>query len=175
MEKGTVLYKAMEKYRRKFLIINLVVLAFFIAFTVWRMPYLKTWWFGSTKLDVQRFLNDTKTFTIDEVTELDRHETKEPESYYYKDVSYWQGDKYLFDISVDNIQKTDIVYKSTISVSEKNTIEYESARIYLADIGGRKTAVIANPDQKLNKKIKTVKSAYYFSYTACITEDAKFG
>lgn len=29
--------------------------------------------------------------------------------------------------------------------------------------------------EKLNKKIKTVKSAYYFSYTACITEDAKFG
>ncbi len=29
--------------------------------------------------------------------------------------------------------------------------------------------------EKLNQKIKPVKSAYYFSYTACITEDAKFG
>ncbi len=29
--------------------------------------------------------------------------------------------------------------------------------------------------EKLNRKIKTVKSAYYFSYTACVTEDAKFG
>ena len=29
--------------------------------------------------------------------------------------------------------------------------------------------------EKLNNKIKTVKSVYYFSYTACITEDAKFG
>lgn len=27
--------------------------------------------------------------------------------------------------------------------------------------------------EKLNKKIKTVKSAYYFSYSACITQDAK--
>ena len=29
--------------------------------------------------------------------------------------------------------------------------------------------------EKLNKKIKTVKSAYYFSYSACITEETKFG
>ena len=29
--------------------------------------------------------------------------------------------------------------------------------------------------EKLNKKIKTVKSAYYFSYSACITEDSKCG
>lgn len=29
--------------------------------------------------------------------------------------------------------------------------------------------------EKLNQKIKTVKSAYYFSYTACITEDTKLG
>ncbi len=29
--------------------------------------------------------------------------------------------------------------------------------------------------EKLNNKIKTVKSAYYFSYSACITKDAKFG
>lgn len=29
--------------------------------------------------------------------------------------------------------------------------------------------------EKLNEKIKPVKTAYYFSYSACVTEDAKFG
>ncbi len=29
--------------------------------------------------------------------------------------------------------------------------------------------------EELNKKIKTVKTAYYFSYSACVTEESKFG
>ena len=153
MKQYTILYGAVKKYRRKFLICNIIFLALIAAFTFWRLPYLKTEFFGSTELDEKMFLSECGTFTIDEIIELDRHDNKEPETYYYKDICYWQNGSYLFDIDVDSLKKTGIIYKSTVKISDNNSIEYESAEIYLADIGGKKTAVIAEPDKKYGKTV----------------------
>lgn len=153
MKKDTLLYKGMKKYRRKFLVILIFFAVLLIAFTIWRLPYIKTQICGAVDLDVNRFLSETETFSIDDVIELNRHESKEPESYYYKDISYWQGDNYLFKMEVDSLKETGIVYSNKISVSENNTVEYESAVIYTAEIGGRKTVVIASPHEKCEKSI----------------------
>ncbi len=153
LKKDTLLYKAMKKYRKKFLVYLLIALALLCAFAIWRFPYIKTKMFGATQLDTEEFLKNTQTFTIDGVTELDRHDPKEPDSYYYKAISYWQKNSYLFDMTVDSIEKTGIIYSSKIELNEKNMIEYESAEIYLAELGGRKIAVIALPHQKYGKHL----------------------
>lgn len=153
MKKDTLLYRGMKKYRRKFLTILMFFLILLIGFTIWRLPYIKTQICGAVDLDVNRFLSETETFSIDDVIELDRHEPKEPDAYYYKDISYWQGNNYRFNLKVDSLKKTGIVYSNKVSVSENNTIEYESAEIYMAEIGGRKTAVLATPHEKCTKNM----------------------
>lgn len=152
MQKESVLYKAMEKYRRKFLLYNVIVLVLLILFTVWRYPYIRTEISGSTPLDMERYLSETGTFDIDELIELTRHEPKQPEQYYYKDITYWQDNRYLFDIKATNVRRTDIVFTSTYTAGNEK-YEYVTAEIWYAEAGGRTFAVIANPDTKYKEKL----------------------
>lgn len=154
MDKNSVLYKAMKKYRLKFLIINILATALLIAFAMWKMPYLKTKTFGASALDAERFLSETGTFTVDELVELDRHEAKEPSNLCTRTESYWQGDKYLFNIKVNSAEETGIVYKNKISMGNGDPVEYPSAEIYLAECYGRTFAVIAQPGIKPTGTVK---------------------
>ena len=152
MQKDTVLYKAMVKYRIKNLIYNIIVLVLLVMFTVAKLPYIKTEINGATPLDMERYLKETGTFKIDELIELTRHEPKEPESFYHKAVTYWQEDKYLFDIEIESAKKTDINFTSSYKIGE-NEYEYISAEVWYVTAGGRTFAVIANPDETFKNKL----------------------
>ena len=152
MQKDTVLYKAMVKYRIKNLIYNIIVLVLLVMFTVAKLPYIKTEINGATPLDMERYLKETGTFKIDELIELTRHEPKEPESFYHKAVTYWQEDKYLFDIEIESAKKTDINFTSSYKIGE-NEYEYISAEVWYVKAGGRTFAVIANPDETFKNKL----------------------
>lgn len=154
MQKEGFIYNSMKKYRRKFTVCMIVATALMIAFVIWRFPYIKTEFLGAKQLDVNKFLNDTSTFTIDETISLDRHDTKSPEAYYYKEMTYWQGNTFFFKINTENVKDTNITYTSKVKISSNNFYEYESAHIFLAEINGRKTAVIALPNQKIGKTIE---------------------
>ena len=152
MQKDTVLYKAMVKYRRKNLIYNIIVLVLLVMFTVAKLPYIKTEINGSTLLDMERYLSETGTFAIDELVELTRHEVKEPESFYHKSITYWQDDAYLFDIEIDSAEKTDINFTSSYKIGESE-YEYVSSEIWYAKAGGRTFVVIANPNENIKNKL----------------------
>lgn len=152
MEKDSVLYKAMVKYRRKFLIWNIILLVLLILFTVWRYPYIKTEISGAVPLDMDRYLSETATFTVDEIIVLGRHEPKEPERYYHKNITYWQDDSYLFDVEIDKAEKTDIAFTSSYTIGQE-VYEYVSAEIWFAEAGGRNFVVIANPGEEFKNKL----------------------
>lgn len=153
MNKDNILYKAMKKYRRKFLFINIISLCLLMLFIILKYPYLRTEMRGASELDIDRLLSETDVFVIDELIELDRHESKSPETIFGRSTSYWQDDRYLFEIKADTIEDTGIVYTEKISMSQGKPIEYESARVYLAKCAGRSFAVIAPPGAELTSPV----------------------
>lgn len=154
MEKNSFLYKSMTKYRFKFLIINVVLTLLYFAFIAWKMPYIKTEMHGSTPLDEAKFAAQTKNFTISEPFELDRHEEKQPTSIFSRRESYWQGDKYFFEMKISNIRETGAVFKSKMSMGQSKAIEYETAKVYLAECGGKTVAIITNPNDTPKSTVK---------------------
>ena len=62
------------------------------------MPYLKTAWQGATPLDMERFNSEVEDITVDKFVELTRKDRTTPDGAYLKKTSYWQDDKYLFEI-----------------------------------------------------------------------------
>lgn len=153
MNKDSVLYKAMARYRIKFLIINLVLTVMLISYTVAKLPYLKTAWFGETPLKTERFLKETKTITVDRKIELGRKDRRNPDGSYLKKSSYWQDDKYLFELSLENLQKTDVSYEGTVSINEEETKIKTIYELYVAQIGGRNVAVLAFSGQEVKEKM----------------------
>jgi len=147
MQKGTVLYKSMAKYRIKFLVCNLILLVLLVSFTVSKMPYIKAEIFGPKPLDMERFLNETDTLVIDELVELDRHEEKQPKGSYFKETSYWQDDVYFFNVKTEKMKKTDISFSGKLEY-EGTSMEYEIADIWYAEAGGRTFAVIGQPGKE---------------------------
>lgn len=147
MQKGTVLYKAMAKYRRKFFVCNLILLVLLVSFAAIKMPYIKAEIFGAKPLDMERFLSETDILVIDELVELDRHDEKLPNGYYFKENSYWQDDVYFFDIKIEKAEKTNISFSNKLEY-EGTSIEYPIADIWYAEAGGRTFVVIGEPDKK---------------------------
>jgi len=166
MQKGTYLYKAMAKHRRKFLIVNCVLLALLTWFTVAKLPYLKAEIFGPKPLDMDRFLSETDTFKIDELIELDRHDNANPESSYFRQTSYWQDDVYLFDIKTDEMEKTDISFVNVLDYAD-SSVEIPLADIWYAKSGGRNFVVIGKPGKEYTGTI----SGYIVKPTVAITSE----
>lgn len=154
MNKQGYVYKSMEKYRRKFALICGVIFVLWVLFTVAKWPYIRTKMFGAVALDESEYLSETGTKTLTEPLVLDRHETKEPTSIYSKQNSYWQDGRYLFNMNISNIKKTDVEFTSVLEVSSSQKLEYPTAVIYIADLAGKTTVIIAEPEQKLSDNIQ---------------------
>ncbi len=153
MKKEGIMYKAMARYRIKFLIINLVLTVMFISYTVSKLPYLKTAWFGETPLKTERFLKETGTISVDKKIELGRKDRANPDGSYLKKSSYWQDDKYRFELRLKNIQKTNVSYKGTVSINEEETKIKNIYDLYMAELGGRNVAVLAFSDQEIKENM----------------------
>jgi len=162
VEKNSVLYKSMSRYRIKFLVINIILTLLFVFYTANKLPYLKTAWFGESPLDVQRFLEETSTITVDELVELTRKDRRNPDACYLKQTSYWQDDAYRFIINADSIEETDIVFKGKMTTASSEVVYQDMYRLCFAEIGGRKVAVLAFANQEFEKNM-----------TACIVHMQK--
>ena len=162
MNKDTVLYKGMSRYRIKFLVIILLLTVMFALYFVNKLPYLKAAWFGPSELDIERFASETDVIKVDKLVELTRKDRKNPDASYLKKTSYWQGDNYRFVLEADKIEKTDKVFKGKIAPPSGDVMEVDMYNLYIAELNGRKAAVLAFSDQKVDKRM-----------TACIVHMQK--
>ena len=162
MKKDGLLYKNMARCRINFLIINILLTVLFIFYTVNKMPYLKTAWGGPGELDVERFLSETSVIEIADYVELTRKDRNTPDASYIRETSYWQDDIYTFTLKADNLEKTDVVFKGTVTNFSGETMEEDMYELYFAEIGGRKAAVLAFAGQEVSKDM-----------TACIVHMQK--
>ncbi len=155
MQKGTLLYKEMSRYRIKFLIINILLTVLYVMFVIGKMPYLKTEFGGPSELDTARFISETQTTVIDEVVELGRKDHKTPDASLVRSTSYWQDDRYYFTIKADSVTDTDKTFKGTMGGSSTGTEakEYDLYKLYMAQIDGRNVTVIAYANQKVTKNM----------------------
>lgn len=170
MQKDKYLYKEMNRYRTKYLIINIVITLLFLAFTISKLPYLMTSVNGAVPLDTERFAKECKTFTMDSVTELGRKDTKNPDNNCFRSNSYWQDNTYLFSVTPDLVTDTGKVFSQEIEVMSGVKETVDVYRVFLADIDGVKVPVItfanAKPDKfegymtELSKVIKASVSEY---------------
>ena len=170
MQKDKYLYKEMNLYRKKYLVINIVITILFIIFTSAKLPYLLTKVKGATPLDTERFAKECETFTMDTVTELGRKDTKHPDNNCFRSNSYWQDNTYLFSVVPDSVTDTGKVFSQEIEGMSGVKETVDVYRVFLADIGGVKVPVItyanAKPDKfegyltELSKVIKASVSEY---------------
>ncbi len=161
MEKDKYVYKAMAHYRTKFLIINILVTVLFVMFTMSKMPYLKTAFFGPSPLDVDRLVKDSGITVIDELTELGRKDHKTPDEAIYTTNSYRQDDVYRYTLTSDS-DPVDIKTFTTVMGEGNEAREVEMYKVYLTELGGRDTAILAYANWKPSRNM-----------TACITHMQK--
>lgn len=150
MNKEGFLYKGMAKYRFKLLTVNLILLLLFIIYTINILPYLKTSFTGPKALDTERFLKETSAITIDKPIELGRKDHKLPDMSLVKDNTYWQGDVYDFVIDTPSLKPVGETFKGVNNITGKETEMY---KVYMTELGGRKAAVLAYPEEITDKKI----------------------
>ena len=170
MQKDGLIYKKMKRYRRKYLIINIVCTILYLAFITWRFPYIRTQMTGSTALDESRFIAETGTMVIDEVIELGRKETKTPESACFRDSSYWQDGRYLYDMEIKDIADAGKSFTSTIDTGMGEPQEVEVYKVYTASIEGRRLAILANAKWQPTEKVTGYLSEFSRPVMAKVSE-----
>ena len=161
MEKDKYVYKAMAHYRTKLLIINVLLTILFVMFTVSKMPYLKTAFSGPSPLDTDRLIRESGTTVIDELIELGRKDHKTPDEAIYTSNSYLQGDVYRYTLTADS-DPVEAKTFTTVMGEGDEAREVDMYKVYLTELGGRKTAILAYANWQPSKNM-----------TACITHMQK--
>lgn len=144
MQKDGFIYKEMKHYRRKYLVINIICTLLYLAFAIGRFPYIRTQLTGATPLDTERFAEETGTVVIDEVIELGRRESKTPDIACFKAKSYWQDNRYYYTADISDIADTGKGFTAKVSTQTGTVQEEEVYRVYVANIGDRAVAILAN-------------------------------
>ena len=151
MNKGSYLYKEMSRYRIKLVVIFVLLFAIFMADTIYRWPYIKTEHMGPTELNVEKFLEDTEMITIDKPVVLGRRDRTNPTAEHFKATSYWQGDVYSFKVKLDKVEDIGKSYQMKQKApGQKQAAVEDMYKLYTAEVGGRKAALLAFADQKIS-------------------------
>ena len=144
-----MIFKYMKRYRIKFVIIELVLIAILVAYFMWCKPYIMNIFEGASPFDEKAFASDNLTYTVEPV-EVHRNDDLKIPSYALRSWVHWQGDKYEFDIKLKDVKKTDIVFDLKTSDDTTGTQSSKAASvIYTATVGGKKVLVLAFPYDNL--------------------------
>lgn len=151
MQKNGYVYKMMAFYRRKFLLVLIITSLIFGWFTMAKMPYLRTSLKGASPLDSERFGEECALMIIKDKVELGRKDKKTPDESAFRSNSYWQDDKYLFNMKLDSVGDEIAVYTREIAIG-KETETFVVSRVYKASLAGIPVTVLAkgNWDKSLN-------------------------
>lgn len=145
INKNGIVYKHMQKHRISFAVIVALVVMLFAYTVIGSAPYISSYINGAVPLDTERYKTECKTENYPEPFEFHRGEDKSIPNYAVKGTSYWQDDKFEFEITLSDVKNTGITYTSKTTGSASSD-EVESAVIYSADIGGIQTFIITYPD-----------------------------
>ena len=147
--KGTV-YKSMKKHRLKFLVTEILLVAVLISYFCASYEYISNIFTGGVAFDEARFAKEAETIEVGETFELHRNDNVSINDYALRPDSYWQGNHYEFALNLTHAQKLGISYKNQTTLSGSDeTYDEISSNLYVADIGGIKTLVLAYPHQNL--------------------------
>ncbi len=151
MQKNGYVYKMMAFYRRKFLLVMVIISLIFGWFTMAKIPYLRTSVKGASPLDTSRFVEECETMIIKGKVELGRKDKKTPEVNVFRSNSYWQDGRYLFNIKLDSVGDEIAVYTKEIAIGNE-TETFVASKVYTAYLAGVPVTVIAkgNWDKSLN-------------------------
>lgn len=172
MNKDSFLYKNMAKYRLKYLAINIVLSILFVMYTVISLPYLKASFGGPKKLDTETFLKETDCITIDAPIELGRKDHKLPDMSLAKENTYWQGDVYDFVIDIPSATP---IGEPFTSKNDNTGANMEMYRVHMTEMGGRKIAVLAYPNTKIERKMQANLSQMQKPIASVISKTLKDG
>ena len=97
------LYSNMKRGRRNLVFITIILYTLFFVYTNSIMPYLMAKAYGPSPLNFERFINDVDTFYVNPSNETEHEYVIDPISpHTTPDDTYWQEDKYLFNIDIRN-------------------------------------------------------------------------
>ena len=102
------IYKEMKRYRRKYLLVLIILIVLWITYFVSNSPYIFNRFLKPQALDEAHFSSATKNVEIGEPFELHRNDDLGIKDYALKDSSYWKGDKYEFIVPLSSIRELDI-------------------------------------------------------------------
>lgn len=150
--KDGLIYKGMNHHRhlkiRSIFILIVILALYFVSCK----PYITNVLCGSVPLDTVRFEADAQTVVLSDGNIGSDKVNPVINSKVIRNNSYWQDDKYEFDITLENVDKTPITYttRNTDSTfTEGTSDEVTSAVLYTADIGGVRTLVLSYPHDEL--------------------------
>lgn len=148
LNKDGLIYKAMDRHRKKNIRYCLTVFAVLIIYFFSFKPYITATLFGATPLDTEKFSADASVTKLSVQKNADGEISQVINSKVLKKDSYWQGDSYKFTVRLSKVEKPEIKYttkNTNENESEDNPNSETSAVIYVCDIGGIDTIVIAYP------------------------------
>lgn len=147
--KSTV-YKSMKKHRLKFLVTEILLVILLISYFCASYEYISNIFTGGVAFDEARFAKEAETIEVGEPFELHRNDNVSINDYALRPDSYWQDNRYEFALDLRCAKKLAISYsnQTTLSGSDE-TYDEISSNLYVADIGGIKTLVLAYPHQNL--------------------------
>lgn len=144
VHKDGVLYKGVQRGRRRFLLVIAIYALLFILFLCACSMYITGKLHGPYPFDAEKFASTTQTVVYQEPITMKKREDKSISSYAAAPTSWLDGRRYRFLVSFDSIESTGIHYDTTIKNPETNEEEtFVIQQVYMGTIGDIQVPILA--------------------------------
>ena len=150
--KDGFIYKAMKHHRIKHIIRTALVFAVLVIYAFFNRAYIGNVLFGSSNLNGDRFIKEVSTIEINKELAAKSDGSRIIRSYAVKSGSYWQDQKYEFDVSLTDVFKLPISYTTHNTGTNYDDIDSKavhSANLYSGKIEGVNVLILAYPHQDI--------------------------
>ena len=147
-----VIYGSMVKHRRKFLVIEVVLVLFLIWYAFACSEYIINVFEGAVSFDESLYASETRNIAVGEPFELHRNDNVTINDYALRPDSYWQGNKYEFEVEIEDAKRLPVKFANkTTQTGDDHEGDDVSSVLYVAKIGGKDTLVLAYPHTKVEE------------------------
>lgn len=145
-----MIYKSMKKHRTRFLVTEIFLIALLLLYFIMCYEYISNVFMGAAAFDEAKFASETETIAVGEPFELHRSDNVSISDYALRPDSYWQENKYEFDVKLENAQKLPVSFtNATTDTGDDSESDEISTNLYIAQINGIKTLVLCYPHQDI--------------------------
>ena len=155
--KDGFIYNAMNRHRIKHIIRTALVFAVLFLYAFSNRAYIGNVLFGSSNLDSERFAKEVSKIEINKELAAKSDGSRIIRSYAVKSGSYWQDQKYEFDVELSEAHKLPISYTTHNTGNNYDETDSEavlSANLYRGKIEGVNVIVLAYPHQEIKDGTK---------------------